>query len=389
MRLLSVFVKSMKEHLRDPLVLSLSLAFAPFFVMLYGMFFPSESTTYVLLVQNNDVAVQMVDGTWLSSGDDIVETLESMSYSGGSPLLDVEQIADREQAEKRIYDRDAHALLVLPEDLSRSIMETAFGQQWEPSEVTFVGDLTSQPYIIAAVLADAALDEYLQQATQQSRPVRIAEIALGVSAERSEFEIYVPGLFIFAVVMLIFQASMVIARDIESGTLRRLQISRMSAFDYLGGTSLALILIAIVQVLLTFLAAEVMGFRSHGALWLAILIGIITSLSIIGTGMIVACLSKSVSQAFIIANFPMTFFMFFSGAIYPVNSIPLFTLGARMINLFDILPPTHAVVAMNKVFTLGVGIEGIVFELCALSVLSVLYFVVGLWLFNHTHLKAQ
>jgi ABC-2 type transport system permease protein len=163
----------------------------------------------------------------------------------------------------------------------------------------------------------------------------------------------------------------------------------MTAFDYLGGTSLALILIAIVQVLLTFMAAEAMGFRSHGALWLAVLIGIITSLSIIGTGMIVACLSKSVSQAFIIANFPMTFFMFFSGAIYPVNSIPLFTLGARMINLFDILPPTHAVVAMNKVFTLGVGIEGIVFELCALSVLSVLYFVAGLWLFNRIHLKAQ
>jgi ABC-2 type transport system permease protein len=389
MRLLSVFAKSMKEHLRDPLVLSLSLAFAPFFVMLYGMFFPSESTTYVLLVQNNDVTVQMADGTWLSSGEDIVAALESFSYAGGNPLIDVEQITNREEAEKRIYDRDAHALLVLPEDLSRSIMETALGQQPEPSEVAFVGDLTSQPYIITAVLADAALDEYLQEATQQSRPVRITEVALGASAERSEFEIYVPGLFIFAVVMLIFQASMVIARDIESGTLRRLQISRMTAFDYLGGTTLALILIAIVQVLLTFMAAEAMGFRSHGALWLAILIGILTSLSIIGTGMIVACLSRSVSQAFIIANFPMTFFMFFSGAIYPVNSIPLFTIGARTINLFDILPPTHAVVAMNKVFTLGVGIEGLVFELCALSALSILYFVAGVWLFNRTHLKAQ
>jgi ABC-2 type transport system permease protein len=389
MRLLSVFIKSIKEHLRDPLVLSLSLAFAPFFVLLYGMFFPSETTTYVLLVENNDTPVHMTDGTRLACGEDLVEALESMTYAGGNPILEVDLISDRDSAERRIYDRDAHALLILPEDLSSSILETAEGRQSEPAEVTFSGDLTSQAYIIAAVMADAALDEYIQVATGHSPAIRIDEVALGVSSERSEFEIYVPGLFIFAVVMLIFQASMAIAREIENGTLRRLQISRMTALDYLGGTTLALIVIAIAQVLLTFLAAEAMGFRSHGALWLAILIGILTSLSIIGTGMVVACLSRNVSQAFIIANFPMTLYMFFSGAIYPVNSIPLFTIGERTISLFDALPPTHAVVAMNKVFSLGVGIDGIAYELIALALLSILYFAVGVWMFNRTHLKAQ
>jgi ABC-2 type transport system permease protein len=389
MRFLSVFIKSMKEHLRDPLVLSLSLAFAPFFVLLYGMFFPSETTTYVLLVENNDIPVQLTDETSLACGEDLVEALENMSYQGGNPILDVDLISDRDSAERRIYDRDADALLIIPEDFSSSILETAEGIQSEPAEVTFSGDLTSQTYIIAAVMADAALDEYVTSVTAQPSPVRVSEIALGVSSERSEFEIYVPGLFIFAVVMLIFQASMAIAREIENGTLRRLQISRMTALEYLGGTTTALIVIAVAQVLLTFLAAETMGFRSHGALWLAILIGVLTSLSIIGTGMLVACLSKSVSQAFIIANFPLTLYMFFSGAIYPVNSVPLFTLGERTISLFDFLPPTHAVVAMNKVFNLGVGVDGIIYELTALAVLSVLYFAVGVWMFNRTHLKAQ
>lgn len=389
MRFLSVFIKSMKEHLRDPLVLSLSLAFAPFFVLLYGMFFPSETTTYVLLVENSDIPVQMTDGTSLACGDDLVEALEGISYQGGNPILDVDLVYDRESAERRIYDHDADALLIIPEDFSSSILETAEGRQSEPAEVTFSGDLTSQAYMIAAVMADAALDEYIQAVTAHPSPVSISEVALGVSSERSEFEIYVPGLFIFAVVMLIFQASMAIAREIENGTLRRLQISRMTALEYLGGTTMALIVIAVAQVLLTFLAAEAMGFRSHGALWLAILIGILTSLSIIGTGMMVACLSKSVSQAFIIANFPMTLYMFFSGAIYPVNSVPLFTIGERTISLFDALPPTHAVVAMNKVFNLGVGIDGIIYELTALGVLSVLYFAVGVWMFNRTHLKAQ
>lgn len=389
MRFLSVFIKSMKEHLRDPLVLSLSLAFAPFFVLLYGMFFPSETTSYVLLVENNDVPVQRRDGTILAGGEDLVQALESISYQGGTPILDVDLISDRDTAERRIYDRDADALLIIPVSFSSSILETAEGRQPEPAQVIFSGDLTSPAYMIAAVMADAALDEFVQAVTAQSSPVRISEVALGVSSERSEFEIYVPGLFIFAVVMLIFQASMVIAREIENGTLRRLQISRMTALEYLGGTTLALVVIAVAQVLLTFLAAEAMGFRSHGALWLAVLIGILTSLSIIGTGMMVACLSKSVSQAFIIANFPMALYMFFSGAIYPVNSVPLFTFSERTISLFDTLPPTHAVAAMNKVFNLGVGIDGIIYELTALALLSVLYFAIGVWMFSRTHLRAQ
>jgi ABC-2 type transport system permease protein len=390
MRLLSIFVKSMKEHLRDPLVLSLSLAFAPFFVILYGMFFPSTSTTFSLLVENRDRALQIDDGTWLSCGDDIVQSLRELTYANnGDPILEVEITSDRETAEGRISDRRAHALLVLPEDLSSSVWQARSDEGWVPAEVTFIGDLTSQPYVITAVMANAVVDEYIQQVTGQLRPIQIVEIPLGASAERSEFEIYVPGLFIFAVVMLIFQASMVIAREVESGTLRRLQVSHMTAFDYLGGSTLALVVIAIVQVLLTFFTAEAMGFRSHGSLWLAILIGFLTSLSIIGTGLIVACVSKNVSQAFIIANFPMTLFMFFSGAIYPVNSVPLFTLGERTISLFDALPPTHAVVAMNKVFTLGAGLEGILFELGALALLSLLYFGLGVWLFSRTQLKPQ
>ena len=171
MRLLSVFVKSMKEHLRDPLVLSLSLVFAPFFVILYGMFFPSSSTTFILLVENHDVAVQMADGSWLSCGEDIIQTLENVNYANGNSMLDVEEIIDRQAAERRIHDRAAHALLVLPQDLSSSIKETALGRQPEPSEVTFIGDLTSQPYIIAAVIANASLEGYIQEATHQPRPV--------------------------------------------------------------------------------------------------------------------------------------------------------------------------------------------------------------------------
>jgi ABC-2 type transport system permease protein len=68
--------------------------------------------------------------------------------------------------------------------------------------------------------------------------------------------------------------------------------------------------------------------------------------------------------------------------------VPLFTLSGRTIGLFDALPPTHAVVAINKVLTLGAGLGDVLYEVVMLLILSVVYFAAGVWLFQRTHLKA-
>jgi ABC-2 type transport system permease protein len=237
-------------------------------------------------------------------------------------------------------------------------------------------------------MANGALDQYIQSVTGQPRPIQVAEQPLGGSAARSEFENYVPGLLVFAVMMLVFQSSMLIARDVEAGTLRRLQITRMTAFDYLAGVTASQVVLGLAALLLTFLVALACGFRSQGPIGVAILIDAIASLSIIGAGLIVACFARTLTQAFLIANFPLALFMFFSGSIYPIPRVNLFTLGGHGFALFDLLPPTHAVVALNKVFVLGAGLSDVAFELAALTVLSVAYFAVGVWLFRRTHLAA-
>jgi ABC-2 type transport system permease protein len=253
--------------------------------------------------------------------------------------------------------------------------------------VEFVGDLTNPYYTVAAVMGMTAIDGYAMVATEEYRPIGLVETPLGDSAARSEFEMYIPGLFVLAVIMMLFQAAMTVAREIEGGTLKRLRITRITAFELLGGTTLWLVLIAIIEVLATFAVAVALGFRSQGALWIAVLVGIITSFSIIGVGMIVASFSKTVSQAFVIANFPFGFFMFLSGAAFPVPMGTLFTLAGHDFNFADLLPPTHAVTALNKVFTLGAGLQDVVFELVMLILLSLLYFGLGVWLFRKMHLR--
>jgi ABC-2 type transport system permease protein len=388
MRFLGVLRKCAREQRRDLWVLGLSLAFAPLFVLIYWLWTGGNATTsYAVLVVNQDVGVTLEDGTHLNAGQDVIHEMGNLTFQDGSPVLRVKPISDRAEAEEKLKERKAAALVVLPSDFSQVIAESREGGSTPSTQIELVGDLTNPYYTVAAVMAFTAVDSYTVAATGEHRPIGMVETALGDSAARTEFELYMPGLFVLAVIMMLFQASMMVAREIEGGKLQRLRISRLTAFELLGGISTWLVLVAILELLFTFWVAIALGFRSQGALWIAILVGVITSFSVIGVGMIVASFSKTVSQAFVIANFPFGFFMFLSGAAFPVPMGSLFTLGGIDFYLVDLLPPRHAVMALNKIFTLGAGLGNVVYELTALVVLSGLYFGLGVRLFRKMHLN--
>jgi len=378
MKILKIFWKSLKEQARDWSTMSLSLIIGPFFVLLYWLMIPSGSTTYGVVVLNQDKG---------SSGADTIAVMETLSYASGDPLLDVTIVTDREEAETLLQDRDAEVLIIIPEDFSDALLTASLGDKSATSAITLVGDLTNPYYAVGAIMASSAIDEYVQDVTSETRPITIEEIALGASGGRSEFDLYVPGMLIISVVMLVFIVSMTITYEVEAGTLRRLQLTRMTAFDLLTGISLSTILLGIIAVLLTFLVAMALGFESQGPIWAAMLIGAITAIAVVGVGLIVAAFSKTVSQAFIIANFPLIFFMFFSGAVYPLPRIRFFEVAGRVVSLYDVIPPTHAVVALNKILTLGAGLTDVLYEIVSLVVLSVLYFAIGIWFFHRRHMQ--
>jgi len=387
MRVFYVFIKTCREMLRDWWMLGLTLAFAPFFIYLYWLFAHGGSTSYRVLVVNHDQGADTASGQRLNAGEGILAAIDGVTYADGKPLLKAVQLNDQAQAERLIKDHEAVAFLVIPKDFSQALAALSAGDRSVSATLVFGGDLTNPYYMIGATLAITAADAYVQSATGQLPIVQYVEQPLGGSAARTEFELYTPGIIITAAILMVFLASMVVAREIEAGTLRRLRITPMTSFDLLGGITAALTLVGVVSVLLTFFTAIALGFRSQGPLWIAILIGALTSLSVIGVGLIVACFSKTVSQAFVIANFPLGALMFLSGAIFPLPKMVIITIAGHEIGLFNFLPPTHAVVALNKVLTLGAGFGAVAYEMTALSVLSVGYFVIGVWLFQRTQMR--
>lgn len=388
MKFLSVFRKTLLEMSRDKWMLGLTLAFAPFFVLLYWLITAGGSTTYTILTINNDRGVQLADGTTFNAGREAVATLEGVTYSDGQPILKSVPVASRAAAEPILRDRGAAAFILIPENFSQTIRSLQSGDRSATTRIVFGGDLSNPYYMVGINLSLTALDGYVTRATGQKPLMGYVEEPLGASAARTEFETYVPGTLIFAVILLIFLASMTVAREIETGTLRRLQMTPMSSFDLLGGITAALVLIGTAAYALAFIVALLAGFRSQGPLWLAILVGAVSCLSVIGLGMLVAGFTRTVQQTFVVANFPMAMMMIFSGVIYPLPKITLFTVGGYAVGLYDVLPTTHAVAALNKILTLGAGLQDVYFELAALTLLSVLYFGAGVWVFKRIHLRS-
>ena len=388
MRLLIVFRKTMREITRDKWMLGLTLAFAPFFVFLYWLWFQGGSTVYPIAVINQDQGVHLPDGSVYNAGDEVSKAIQAIIYADGRPLLKVVAVSDRAAAETILRDRGATAYIQLPADFSRTIQALQSGDRTVTTAVTFGGDLSNTYYMIGANMALTTVDAFVQHATGQKPLVNYIEKPMGASATRTEFETYVPGTLIFSVILLIFLAAMTVAREIETGTLRRLQLTPMTSFDLLAGITAALLLVGAVTSGLSFAVALALGFHSQGPILAAILVSTIASLSVIGLGLVVASLTRSVSQAFVVANFPMAMMMFFSGIIFPMPPVNLFSIAGRSISLYDVLPPTHAVVALNKILTLGAGLGEVAYELGALVILSAIYFAFGVWLFRRMHLRS-
>lgn len=375
MRTWIVLRKAARELRREPVMVALTLVFAPVMVVLYQMVFPEVGAGYQVVVVDEDEPGQAPD-----AGAQVVEALRAGTAADGGALLDVRTSPSREDAREAVERRDAVALVVLPAGFSDAVAALADDATAPPVTYTVSGDLTSSGYLVAAVLVDAGVQQVVADATGRTPAVVPVEEALGDSAGRSEFEVYVPGLMVFAVIMLVFLAAMVVAREFESGGMRRLRLTRMTGGEYLVGTTAVLTALGGVSVLATVGTAAALGFTSAGPIWVAALALVLATLSVVGVGMAVAAVTRTVVKAFVAANFPLAILMFFSGAMFPMPRVTWFELAGRPIGPFELLAPTHAVTVLNRVVTLGASAGDVLVDLVFLSLLTAAYLAVGVLL---------
>lgn len=384
-RLLSLLRKEALETLRDWRMLSLTLSFAPFFVLLMYVYLGHATPVYHIAVVNGDSGAVSEAGTALQSGRDLVGLLRAVRSPEGDTVLRVREVAPEEVA-GLLESRRADLAIFIPEEFSQTILSSREGGSFVPARVTSRGDPANPDYLMAAVWADMTVMGYVELAAGLQTPVLLAPETSSDTSSLTDFELYVPALLILSLMMLMFTSAGALIREKDKGTLTRLRLSNLTIFEWLTAVSITQLVVGLSALGLTYLTAMAVGYRAEGSLGILLLVGAITSLSVMAFSIIVAAFLRTVFDLVTVGSFPFFILMFFSGGMFPLPGVPLFHWGDRAIELNEILPTTHAIAALNRVLSYGAGLGDITYEIGAIALLTVAFFLLGGWIFSRRHM---
>lgn len=372
----AILRKGTKELSSDPVLLTLTLILAPFFVLLYKLIFLEGMTVYDVVLYAEPATTETS-----TSLDDLESRLRAVEYPGGGRLFDLRRVSTRTEGLWVLENRDARIMV----ELVPNRLHTLSSNRDAPFTVTVHGDHSDPYYVLASRLFRTALEDYLVERGWSAPAVVVTEVPLGISRDKTEFENYVPGLIVFSTLVLMFLFVLVLARESESRVFIRYRIARLPGLAYVAAYAILFAVLAVAAALLALGTAFLLGFRSPDSvmhdMFSALAICATLSVAASGAAFLVAGFARSSTQGFQLAAFPFMILVFFSGSVYPFPRIPIAMLGSRTIGLFDVLPSTHAVSALHKLLTFGTRPAQLIYELAGLAVTSLALLVVGATVF--------
>ncbi len=374
----------MKEQFRSFWLLLLTVITAPFFVLVYDLISRSYAPVYDIIVlnQDKDIGSGFSSATW---GDSLIQSLYNQESKGWKIIL----AGDRLNAEENLKSRKADLLMIIPEDFSLTLNALKSGTKSKPFNLEFSGNIADINYMISAILTYSFVSDFVNAVTGVRPIFNFIENPLGSSGQLTDFEMAVPGLLIFSIIMLMLTASVAMVTEVENKTMLRLKLSKVTTLELMGGITVVQILVGFISVIITLGIAAALGFRFQGSVFLVSLTVLLTTISIIAFSLFIAAFSKTVTQVLIIGNFPLFIFMFFTGAMFPMNVKPWFTPGGYPLSLISFMSPTHSVSALNKLLIMQESFQAIIPELICLILLCILYFILGIWIYRWRHMRSN
>lgn len=187
--------------------------------------------------------------------------------------------------------------------------------------------------------------------------------------------------------MILFTASASIVKENDKKTLIRLKLSRLGAFNFLAAICIVQAFIAVGALFLSYWTALGLGYSPAGNFGPVLLIGIISSLSMVSVSLVVASFLNTVFDVLTVGCFPFFILMFFSGTMFPLPKLNMFSILGHPLGITDILPLTHTVNAFNKILNYGAGLNEIRFDVFMIVALTLIYFLAGLILYQKRKLS--
>lgn len=377
MKLAASIIKTFKENIRDWKVLIMVLFFSPFFVLLMNLYYGSEPAAYNIGIINYDRG---------NKSSELLEILADAEGNGNAGLFRLSQFESREQLGTKVMDKTVDLGMVIPENYSKSLIMSLYDRN-STAAVEFLGSMGNMKYTVAAVLAADIVYKQGMDIAEITLPSTIKETFLEKKQPLNEFENYAPGMISLSILMILFTACASIVKENDKRTIIRLKLSRLGAFNFLLGICAVQSVIAVIALSLSYWTALGLGYKPAGSFVTVLAAGVISSFSMVAVSLLVASFLNTVFDVLTIGCFPFFIMMFFAGCMFPLPKMNLFSLGGHSFGVTDVLPLTHTAGAFNKILNYGADISGVGFELAMLALLTVIYFVLGIFVYRKRKLS--
>lgn len=429
MKIIHIIKKSSKEQLRSFWMLLLTLSMGPFFIFVYFLIAQSSERNYNVLIENRDTGVVVayepkpnkinanLESNRVNHGERLIAYANKELIKNGYEYINCNQVTSSDSAQILLKDKKAHALIVIPQNFSATLYSNIHSENTIRDtssenkgltnsdssnliDIHYTGDLTSEGYLLSALFIDDAIKNYTDSIMNRQKIINVSETALGNSDNLSEFDLVVPGILIVSIIMMMFTASIAFIWEVENKTITLLKLSNLNPIEYLLGVSSVQTIIGVVAAFLSLGTAIALGFSVGGSvdsmyvggtqnnisiIVTIFIVSALTSLSIVAFSLIVAACTKSANEILIVGCFPMFLFMFFSGAAFPLNTSPLFSIAGYPLSIQSLMSPTHATSALNKILVMDQSLTNIIPELISISILTIIYLIIGAILFKKRH----
>ena len=383
---LAVARNVLRRILRDGRTLALIVILPLFFVLIYGNSFSGSYSNLRIAIVNEDNGLASVRTMEVGRITLTVDLAAAFVDALDPTVFDIVILDDAEEA-LALVGEGVWAALVFPKSFSNAVVSEAVRSsgerkvEFEGSSVTILpsepvaGPLTqlviddSNPLVAGAVLAafNAAFATVLE--TQQSSVT--AESLLDVrrlyEGEIRMLDFTAPGIIGFAMTLItVMLTAMAVVRERTGGTLTRILIAPVSAWQVTLGYTLAFSLIAIFQAAELFLVSLwLFDIRFIGDPGAVILVIVLFAIGLQGIATLISTLAKNEAQAMQFVLFMLIPSIMLSGVFWPLETMP-----GTMRALSYAIPLTYANTALRKIMLTGHSLGALTFELSVLGAIA-------------------
>ncbi|AEG18571.1 ABC transporter permease [Methanobacterium paludis] len=427
MKFMSIAVKDLKEIIRDRRSLFFILLFPMMFMLVFGFAFGNmgeSNEPHNLAVVNYDQGTTL-SGEQVNFGDNLTTLLGDVKYQSSDVHMFNITETNESTANQMVKQRDADAELIIPANFSKSasslititaqsvtsgssVLTTTTGQNssnTSTSTLIIRGDTGYMGFGTTQGILVGVLSGYQDQlvtnvqnsikGTHGAEPQKYIQSKVeGIPGTESftSFDFIAPGMIVFAILLLATSVAAILTKEVESGTLRRLKMSKMTSFDFLFGGVIPWSFVAAAQVIILFVVAIAMGFHWQGgiiSLILAVIVGVIGGVSSISLGMIIAAFARDAKQASSLGTLIVVPMSFAVGAFFQLPQAVIGTFMGHTIQVYDFIPWTNTLNALRATLTYGGGWNAISFDVLMSLILTVILFVIGVFLFSRTRMRPE